>query len=99
MIKWEPGERIVCISTPVATGISETNEWEVVKKGRIKVLQTTRHLSSYLDIGVEYDLIPHDPTSYLELWEVDFGDPNGSQVLLYDWNDEDDAQPSIEVDF
>ena len=103
MIKWEPGERIVSIYTPNATGIPETNEWEIISKGRIKVLQCDRHFASYLEIDKEYDLIQHEPQSYLELWEIPVEatkrPESASQVLLYDWNDREDASPSMEIDF
>ncbi|RDJ35193.1 MAG: hypothetical protein DWQ19_10240 [Crenarchaeota archaeon] len=103
MIKWEPGERIKCNCTPVATGIPVTNEWEVVAKGRIKVLQCNPHFASYLEVGKEYELLPHPPESYLQLWEIPVESTkqpeSASQVLLYDWNDTPDAKPSMEIDF
>lgn len=103
MIKWEAGERIISTSTPVATGVPETNEWEVIERGRIKVIQCNAHFSSYLEVGKEYDLIPHDPESYLEVWEIELEDTkrsdSSSQVLLFDWNDVPDAKPSMEIDF
>ena len=102
MIDWTPGERIISTSTPVATGIPETDEWEVVAKGRIKVIQATTQFESYLNIGEEYDLIPHKPEDYSQLWEIDVAHTkrpeSSSQILLYDWNDEDGAKPSMEID-
>jgi len=103
MINWEPGERISHTFTPNATGIPETNEWEVVERGKIKVIQCCTHFSSYLEVGKKYELEPHDPESWLQLWEVPIESTkqpdSGSQVLLYDWDDEPDAKPSFEIDF
>lgn len=103
MIKWEPGERIVSSRRRVVDNVIETDEWEVVERGRIRVIQTSPHLGSYLNVGQEYTLTPHTPQSYLELWEIDVETTDrpdsSSQVLLYDWRDMSDAKPSIEVDF
>jgi len=47
---------------------------------------------SYLNVGQEYDLAPHEPASYSELWEIPTESTkrpdSSSQVLLYDWKDE-----------
>ena len=103
MINWQQGERIVETTTFVSDGHQETNEWEVISKGRVKVIQCTKHFGSYLDINKEYDLEPHDSQSYLQLWEIDVKNtkrPDScSQILLYDWLDGPDAKPSMEIDF
>lgn len=103
MIKWEPGERITETYSPVATNTPETNEWEVVSRGRIKVIRCDHHFGGYLEVGEEYNLIAHAPESWLHLWEIPVKatkKPNSSgQVLLYDWNDRPDAMPSFEIDF
>jgi len=103
MLSWEPGEKIVVTSTPVATGIPETNEWEVVERGKIKVLQCDKHFGSYLDIGKEYKLFRHgDPGLFLDVWEIEIEDTNrpesSSQVLLFDYKGKGET-PSMEIDF
>ena len=99
MIDWKPGERIVSTCTPVATGVPVTDEWDVVKRGVVKIIQCDPHVGSYLEVGQEYELMPHTPTSYLQVWEIPVENTkrpeSSSQVLLYDWKDE---SPGIEVD-
>ncbi len=103
MINWVSGEKITYEFTAVADGKKHRNEWEVVSKGRIKVIECDPHFGSYLNVGQEYDLVPHKPSSYLELWEIPVENTkrpdSSSQVLLYDWNDGPNAKPSMEIDF
>lgn len=98
MIKWEPGELITDISIPVATGIPEKTVWRVVSRGVIQVIECeNKHFQSYISVGVTYNLIERGDSQSLQLWEIDFGDEEGSQFLLYDWKDS--GPPSMEIDF
>jgi len=50
MLKWEPGERIVDEYTACADNKKYRNEWEVVARGRIKVIECDPHFGSYEEL-------------------------------------------------
>lgn len=93
MILWESNEIIS----------SGDEKWEVIHRGKIKVLEGSKHMLSYLDIDGEYNLKEHRSNAeYVFMWEIPVENTNRpdsvSQILLYDWRDRPNSTPSIEID-
>jgi hypothetical protein len=99
-IDWKKGNILSHTYTRVADGAPETNEWEIVEKGKIIVRQCSSRFARYLEVGKEYKLDCISEESYLTVWEVPIEDTifpeSSAQVLLYDW--EEDDGPSFEID-